>query len=104
MITDLIDRQEVIDLLKQMRKDGNMIPWEGKDVFAKIRGLRAVPGLKKAHWIGYPECLAYDRAIDETYYVCSECHAVFCCMDNSMEDWNCCPGCGALMEEGEQDG
>ena len=36
---DLISRQEVIDLLKQMRKDGNMVPWEGKDVFARIRKL-----------------------------------------------------------------
>lgn len=24
---------------KQMRKDGDMIPWEGKDVFARIRKL-----------------------------------------------------------------
>lgn len=36
---DLISKQEVIDLLKQMRKDGNMVPWEGKDVFARIRKL-----------------------------------------------------------------
>ena len=37
--TDCISRQAAIDLLKQMRKDGNMIPWEGKDVFARIRKL-----------------------------------------------------------------
>ena len=36
---DLISRQEVIDLLKQLRKDGMMIPWEGKDVFKAIRAL-----------------------------------------------------------------
>ena len=36
---DAISRQAAIDLLKQMRKDGNMIPWEGKDVFARIRKL-----------------------------------------------------------------
>ena len=36
---DLISRQAVIDLLKQMRKDGDMVPWEGKDVFARIRKL-----------------------------------------------------------------
>ena len=36
---DLISRQAAIDLLKQMRKDGDMIPWEGKDVFARIRKL-----------------------------------------------------------------
>lgn len=37
--TDCISRQAAIDLLKQMRKDGDMIPWEGKDVFARIRKL-----------------------------------------------------------------
>ena len=36
---DTISRQAAIDLLKQMRKDGDMIPWEGKDVFARIRKL-----------------------------------------------------------------
>lgn len=36
---DCISRQKAIDLLKQMRKDGDMIPWEGKDVFARIRKL-----------------------------------------------------------------
>ena len=36
---ELISRQAAIDLLKQMRKDGDMIPWEGKDVFARIRKL-----------------------------------------------------------------
>jgi len=39
---DLISRQAVIDLLKQMRKDGDMVPWEGKDVFARIRKLPSV--------------------------------------------------------------
>ena len=38
-MSDLIDRQAAIDLLKQMRKDGDMIPWDGKDVFARIRKL-----------------------------------------------------------------
>ena len=35
--TDCISRQAAIDLLKQMRKDGDMVPWEGKNVFARIR-------------------------------------------------------------------
>lgn len=38
-MNDLISRQAVINLLKQMRKDGDMVPWEGKDVFARIRKL-----------------------------------------------------------------
>ena len=41
-MSDLIDRQAVIDLLKQMRKDGDMVPWEGKNVFARIRMLPAL--------------------------------------------------------------
>ena len=38
-MSDLISRQAAIDLLKQMRKDGDMVPWEGKNVFARIREL-----------------------------------------------------------------
>lgn len=40
--SDTISRQTVIDLLKQMRKDGDMVPWEGKNVFARIRKLPTV--------------------------------------------------------------
>ena len=39
---ELIDREAVIDLLKKMRKDGDMVPWEGKDVFARIRKLPTI--------------------------------------------------------------
>ena len=39
---DQISRQAAIDLLKQMRKDGDMVPWEGKNVFARIRELPSV--------------------------------------------------------------
>ena len=39
---DTISRQAAIDLLKQMRKDGDMVPWEGKEVFARIRKLPSV--------------------------------------------------------------
>lgn len=41
-VGDMISRQAAIDLLKQMRKDGDMVPWEGKDVFARIRKLPSV--------------------------------------------------------------
>ena len=41
-VGDMISRQAVIDLLKQMRKDGDMVPWEGKNVFARIRKLPSV--------------------------------------------------------------
>ena len=39
---ELISRQEAIELLKQMRKDGDMVPWEGKNVFARIRELPTI--------------------------------------------------------------
>ncbi len=58
--TDCISRQAAIDLLKQMRKDGDMIPWEGKDVFARIRKLPTIsiqPEIIRCkdckHWIPY---------------------------------------------------
>jgi hypothetical protein len=53
---DLISRQAAIDLLKQMRKDGDMIPWEGKDVFARIRKLPSAESEIIHCW----ECIYYD--------------------------------------------
>ena len=57
---ELISRQEAIDLLKQMRKDGDMVPWEGKNVFARIRELPTIsiqPEIIRCkdckHWIPY---------------------------------------------------
>ena len=48
---DAVSRQAVIDLLKEMRKDGNMVPWEGKNVFARIRKLPSVqPEPNEGHW------------------------------------------------------
>lgn len=100
MKAELVKRDDVIELLKQMRKDGNMIPWEGKDVFAKIRELPTFQQEQPTgHWIDYPECLRYDGAFSDDHHVCSECLAVFSHMDNCMEDWKCCPACGAVMHE-----
>ena len=58
---DVISRQAAIDLLKQMRKDGDMIPWEGKDVFARIRKLpSAQPDIIQCkdckYWDGVDTC------------------------------------------------
>lgn len=52
---DVISRQAAIDLLKQMRKDGNMVPWEGKDVFDRIRKLPSVQ--PEPQWIPCSERL-----------------------------------------------
>lgn len=83
-MSDLISRQAVIDLLKEMRKDGDMIPWEGKLVFERIRRIPAVdvPDRNVGKWID-------DK--------CSEC-------GYGVQSWNntpFCPNCGADMK-GEQ--
>lgn len=36
---ELVSKKDVIDLLKRLRRHGNMIPWEGKKVFEAIRKL-----------------------------------------------------------------
>jgi len=85
---DTISRQAVIDLLKQMRKDGDMIPWEGKDVFARIRKLpSAQPERKKGKWID-------SRDIS---WMCSECGKWLDVLQGDV-DMNFCPNCGAKME------
>lgn len=60
-VEDMISRQAVIDLLKQMRKDGDMVPWEGKNVFAGIRKLPSaqadVPDIHVGKWIPVSERL-----------------------------------------------
>lgn len=58
---DLIDRQAVIDLLKQMRKDGDMVPWEGKDVFARIRKLPSAQPEEIALHESCTDCPLYDN-------------------------------------------
>ena len=67
-MSDLIDRQAAIDLLKQMRKDGNMVPWEGKDVFARIRKLPSVQSeiiycKDCKHWDGVDTCDVIDAPV-----------------------------------------
>ena len=92
--TECISRQAVIDLLKQMRKDGDMIPWEGKDVFARIRKLpSAQPERRKGKWHRrfYPQI---------EMMVCSECQEEFSYdAETGIRDYNYCPNCGAKMEE-----
>ena len=101
-MSDLIDRQAVIDLLKQMRKDGDMVPWEGKAVFARIRKLPTIqPERNKGEWLP-------DNNNDyEMRFVCS------CCKESEVVPtigftkykplWDFCPNCGADMR-GEKDG
>ena len=120
---DLISRQAVIDLLKQMRKDGDMVPWEGKDVFARIRKLPSAQPytdeeiqkmqdieqaqLDKAYELGYQAGrAAYPERqrgewIDYTedgYVECPFCHNATNC-DGNKDELHFCFSCGADMRE-----
>jgi rubrerythrin len=88
---DTISRQAVIDLLKQMRKDGDMVPWEGKNVFARIRKLpSAQPKRKTGYKINQHQYPAK--------WVCSECGS----KHFDFSD-NFCSQCGADVR-GDSDG
>ena len=67
--TDCISREQAIDLLKQMRKDGDMIPWEGKDVFARIRKLPSA----QPEIIRCKDCKWYGRADKRRFYRGTDC-------------------------------
>lgn len=62
-IDDLISREAVIDLLKQLRKDGMLIPWEGKDVFKAIRRLPSAQPEQK--WIPFEQKLNKETRLYE---------------------------------------
>lgn len=91
MNNDLISRQAAIDLLKQMRKDGNMVPWEGKNVFARIRKLPpAQPEPKRGKW----------NKLDMDTFNCNQCGATFI-LNQGSEKMHFCPNCGADMRTKE---
>ena len=66
-MSDLISRQAAIDLLKQMRKDGDMVPWEGKNVFA---GIRELPSAQPDFDTDQKINKAYDDGYDQGYLQC----------------------------------
>lgn len=98
-------RDEVIKGLEQFIADfkpfaGNNADWKRvKDALAL---LKQEP--KLGRWITYPECLAYEGAYAEDHIVCSECKSVWSIMDNDTETFDCCPHCGAKMEEDRDKG
>ena len=88
---DTISRQAVIDLLKQMRKDGDMVPWEGKNVFARIRKLPPVqPKRKTGQWIDK------SNGIEGAWNYCSVCG------EQAIDLYDFCPNCGADMRGGTE--
>ena len=88
---DTISRRAVIDLLKQMRKDGDMVPWEGKNVFARIRKLPpAQPKRKTGQWIDK------SNGIEGAWNYCSVCG------EQAIDLYDFCPNCGADMRGGTE--
>ena len=81
-MTDLISRQAAIDLLKQMRKDGDMIPWEGKDVFARIRKLP--PAQPEQQWIPCSERLP---EVNESVLVTTEWNDISIAWRIGIDKW-----------------
>ena len=59
--------------------------------------------MKHGRWIDFPECLEYEGALDEEYFVCSECHHVWNTIDNCAETFRYCPNCGSKNEDGDSD-
>lgn len=55
--------------------------------------------VRHGHWIEYPRCLAYDGAFSDDHIVCSVCESVWNVLDNCTERFDCCPHCGAKMDE-----
>ena len=86
-MAEYIEREAVIDLLKEMRKDGKAIPWEGKDIFSALRKLPAadVRPVVRGRWV-------YNSPDDNIPY-CSE------CLMPQDSECNYCPSCGADMKE-----
>ena len=59
--------------------------------------------VRHGEWIGYPECLRYEKALTDDDYACSCCGEVFSCIDNDMERFDYCPHCGAKMDAQEDE-
>lgn len=55
--------------------------------------------VRHGRWIGYPECLKYKNALDDSDIVCSVCGEAFDILDNDTERFDYCPHCGAKMGE-----
>lgn len=67
----------------------------------RVQPVDAEP-VRHGRWIGYPECLGYENALDDSYIVCSVCKEPFNIIDNDTERFDYCPHCGAKMDA-EQD-
>ena len=98
-MSDLIDRQAVLEVVKSMPND-NPSYWNTCDVINRedtldeIENLPSVtPTERTGHWIEKEDFNG------DTYYDCSECGESFCLIDGTPTDnlYNFCPNCGADM-------
>lgn len=106
-MAEYIEREAAIDLLKEMRKDGKAIPWEGKDIFNALRKLPAadVRPVVRGKWEKAEDFDEYGggRYVEWT---CSECFRKvkggWAVRDSHIDEKpreNFCPNCGADMRE-----
>ena len=103
---ECIDKHEAYLLLKQ-KAETYMLP-ATKEAYEKAAILiGSLPTIepepvKHGRWIDFPECLEYEGALDEEYFVCSECHHVWNTIDNCAETFRYCPNCGSKNEDGDK--
>ena len=97
-MSDLIRREDVITVLCFCDETKMMLCGNLRKILEKIDAIpSAEPERKKGEWVEYPDCLRYEGAYADYQIVCSECHHVFCILDNCTEEFDFCPHCGADM-------
>lgn len=99
-MAEYLEREELLRELRlwhMHRSDEMPDHFHYTGIKAWIEALPAedVQPVKHGRWIDFPECLEYEGALDEEYFVCSQCHYVWNTVDNCAETFICCPNCGS---------
>lgn len=104
----MISMKAVLDIVSQYCPDDDgscsKAGVDLREMLDEIEGLdeTEVQPVKHGRWIDFPECLEYEGALDEEYFVCSECHHVWNTIDNCAETFRYCPNCGSKNEGGDE--
>lgn len=110
---EYISREAVVRYLKgysekELNKGGNFGMITSSVLDKAERAISEMPSadvqpVKHGRWIDFPECLEYEGALDEEYFVCSECHHVWNTIDNCAETFRYYPNCGSKNEDGDSE-